>query len=141
METINDLINTLNNKGLRKTKLRILLLKILLKNKEPLSVEDIVKKIIKNKFKSNKTSIYRQLFVLKNEKIIKEIQLGENKKRYEIFSDSHHHHLVCLDCGDIQDIEAEKDLCFLEKKINQEKKFKVEYHLLEFFGRCLKCNY
>jgi Fur family ferric uptake transcriptional regulator len=81
------------------------------------------------------------LLILKREQIIREVRLGENRKRYEIFPENHHHHLVCVDCGYIEDVDAEKDLYHLEKKIAQVKKFKVENHSLEFFGVCANCNH
>jgi len=141
MQNVELLIKDLSSKKLRITKLRKFLLQILLKNKEPLSVEDLISSLSKHKINVHKTSVYRQLDVLKEVEIIREIQFGENKKRYEIFSDNHHHHLVCNDCGKIEDIESDKDLGILESKIIKEKKFKVTSHLLEFFGLCAKCNY
>jgi len=141
MQNVELLIKDLSSKKLRITKLRKFLLQILLKNKEPLSVEDLISSLSKHKINVHKTSVYRQLDVLKKVEIIREIQFGENKKRYEIFSDNHHHHLVCNDCGKIEDIESDKDLDILESKIIKEKKFKVTSHLLEFFGLCAKCNY
>ena len=141
MQNVELLIKDLSSKKLRITKLRKFLLQILLKNKEPLSVEDLISSLSKHKINVHKTSVYRQLDVLKKVEIIREIQFGENKKRYEIFSDNHHHHLVCNDCGKIEDIESDKDLGILERKIVKEKKFKVTSHLLEFFGLCAKCNY
>jgi len=141
MQNVELLIKDLSSKKLRITKLRKFLLQILLKNKEPLSVEDLISSLSKYEINVHKTSVYRQLDVLKKVEIIREIQFGENKKRYEIFSDNHHHHLVCNDCGKIEDIESDKDLGILERKIVKEKKFKVTSHLLEFFGLCAKCNY
>lgn len=139
--TLDDLIIDLRSKGLRITKLRALLLKAMLDGAEPLSADALMKIVARDGFGVNKTSVYRQLLTLKNKQIIREVWLGENKKRYEIFADDHHHHLICVGCGQIEDIEAESDLCLLERKIAREKKFKVENHYLEFFGRCANCSY
>jgi len=130
----------LKNKNLRKTKLRVFLLKTLLDGAKPLAIENLLNVLSKAKIEVHKTSVYRQLSVLKNEKIIREVQFGENKKRYEIYPDNHHHHLVCVDCGHVEDVNAEKDLTSLEKKIFQDKKFKVVNHSLEFFGLCANCS-
>jgi len=130
----------LKSKKLRKTKLRVFLLKTLLDSAKPLAVENLLNVLSRAKNEAHKTSVYRQLSVLKNEKIIREVQFGENKKRYEIYPDNHHHHLVCVDCGHVEDVNAEKDLTGLEKKIFQDKKFKVVNHSLEFFGICVNCK-
>lgn len=139
MDNMNSLIRQLQNKKLRITRLRLLILKAMLDSKGPLSVEDMLNFVTKNKFRSHKTSVYRQLSVLQKERIVKEIQFAENKKRYEIYPDKHHHHVVCTSCGHIEDVNSEKDLDSLEKKIIQEKKFKIIDHSLEFFGLCYKC--
>jgi Fur family ferric uptake transcriptional regulator len=141
MITLDTLVNNLANAGIRKTRLSILLLKTLLNSAEPLSAENLIEIAAKNKLKVNKTSVYRQLLTMKNEQIIREVRLDENKKRYEIFPENHHHHFVCVNCRRIEDVEAEKDLVNLERKITQERNFKVENHSLEFFGLCANCNH
>jgi len=140
MQNIESLIKNLGSKKLRITKLRKSLLQILLKSKEPLSVEDLIFSLSKYKINVHKTSIYRQLDVLKKVEIVREIQFGEKKKRYEIFPDNHHHHLVCNDCGQIEDVELKKDLDTEEKIITQNKNFKIINHSLEFYGICGKCQ-
>lgn len=140
MDSLHFLIQQLENKKLRKTRLRLLLLEAMCNSDQPLSVEHMLAFVSKNKFRSHKTSVYRQLLVLQKEKMIKEIQFGENKKRYEIYFDKHHHHLVCTRCDSIQDVDSENDLDALERKITREKKFKITSHALEFFGLCKKCT-
>lgn len=146
-------IKKLEEIGLRPTKLRQSFLDILLKSKSPLSVTDILKKLKKYNLSPNKTSLYRDIEIMKNKNFIKEILFGENKKRYELVDKNHHHHIVCSDCGTIEDIESktvrstlcnyfeimEKDLDKVEEKIEKNRKFKILNHSLEFFGICQKC--
>lgn len=125
--------------GMRPTKLRQAILKVLSSTPEPLSVPDILIKLKSGKLNPNKTSLYRAFETMKKEGFINEIMLGENKKRYELADKSHHHHIVCESCGSIEDIEMEKDLDLFEKKIEKTKNFKIASHSLEFFGLCQKC--
>lgn len=131
---------TLQQKKLRVTKLRMRMLEILRACAKPISAEDILHSLSKDHFKIHKTSIYRQLVVLLREKIITEVQLGDKKRRYELYPDDHHHHVVCMDCGRVEDVPSERDVDEFEKKLAQEKQFKVIHHSLEFFGICAKCN-
>lgn len=126
--------------GLRPTKLRQAVLNVLSASQEPLSVPDILIKLKTHKLNPNKTSLYRAFETMKKEGFINEIMLGENKKRYELADKSHHHHIVCKNCGSIEDIEMEKDLDMFEKKIEKTKNFKIASHSLEFFGMCGKCH-
>lgn len=125
---------------MRMTKLRKVLLETMLKSKIPLSVEGLLMSLARQKLKTHKTSIYRQLETMKREKVIKEIRLGEMKRRYEIYPDNHHHHLVCIHCEEIRDVNTERDLDAIERKIAKEKKFIVIDHSLEFFGVCAGCQ-
>lgn len=112
----------------------------MLKSATPLSAKDFLAAASKNKICAHKTSVYRQLAVMKKEAIVKEIQFGENKRRYEIYPKSHHHHFICVDCGHVENVNAKNDLVNLERKMTQEKKVKVVNHSLEFFGFCAHCN-
>lgn len=143
----------LKNKGYKKSDLRLKILEVL-KLKSVLDVPQILslvtiklKKVnpdvtIKSRYSNiNKTSIYRQLEVLRNENIINEIDIGDGKKRYEIKPEKgHHHHLVCLKCNKIECYSIKKDLIEIENEINTQMKFKVQKHLLEFFGECENCQ-
>jgi Fur family ferric uptake transcriptional regulator len=105
----------------------------LLKNlKTPVDVPTLVEKL-----GVNKTTVYRQIEKLLESGQILEIELGDGKKRYEIKDDKHHHHLVCRNCGSLEDIHLSEDVLLAE--VNNQSKFKVEHHSLEFFGLCVNC--
>jgi len=140
MNDVQSMIEDLRNKKLRITKLRKSILKILVDTNTPILVSDLLKFLSKLNLRSHKTSVYRELAVLKKHGVIQEVQFGENKKRYEIKPTNHKHHLVCTGCEDIEDIVLEKDLDKQELKIMREKNFKVTSHSLEFFGLCASCN-
>lgn len=106
---------------------------ILLKNSSPVDVSFLVKKL-----KVNKTTVYRQLEKLIKENIVTEVELGEGKKRYELKSLGHHHHLVCDDCGKLEDVSFNEDI--LLKEVNKKSKFLIKSHNLEFFGLCVECR-
>lgn len=105
---------------------------ILTNSKKPVDVSTLV-----NKLKVNKTTVYRQIEKMLQKNLLIEVELGDGKKRYELKSLGHHHHLVCKKCGNIDDIYLDEK--FLIKKVNRLTKFKIESHNLEFFGRCVKC--
>ena len=52
---------------------------------------------------------------------------------------THHHHLVCTNCGQIADFAG----CSLDTLLNEllaHTSFKVEGHHLELYGRCERCH-
>ena len=64
--------------------------------------------------------------------IITRIEFQEGKFRYELTGEEHHH-LLCSNCGKIEDI-SDCNLSGLEEEIRQKKGFLVKRHVLEFFG-------
>jgi Fur family transcriptional regulator, ferric uptake regulator len=108
------------------------LLNLLEKSHDPISVPDILSKI-----SANKTTIYRELQEFLSDGLISEVDFGDGKKRYELTRD-HHHHLVCKDCGKVEDIKIDEKKIL--ENINNQSNFLIEKHSMEFFGKCLKCQ-
>ena len=124
----------------RFSKTRNCMLGLFAKEDNPLSALELQEILKKKKVVVNKTTIYREINLLKKEGLILEIQLNEKNKRYELSSKKHHHHIVCTSCNKIEDVVLDKDLETQEKKIEKNKKFKIINHSLEFFGICEKCQ-
>ena len=95
--------------------------------------------IKKNGLKTNLTTVYRVLDSFLTAGLVKKLELHEGKYRYELSSLKHHHHLVCQNCGKIEDI-ADCSLEVQEEKITKDSKFLIKYHSLEFYGLCKICQ-
>ena len=127
-------------KGHRMTKNRTALLELFLTEEHPLSAEDALKKLKRKKVTSTLSTLYRELDFLKKEAVIQEVKLQEKKRFFELSFNKHHHHLVCVKCDNIQEMEMDNELEALERRIERKGKFKIQSHLLEFFGLCTKCS-
>lgn len=133
--------STLKKSSERTTPIRTALIEILSKSKTPLTPQELLASLNKKGFRANKTTVYRQLETLQEFAIVHEVQFADRSKRYELVSENgHHHHLVCLKCRRIEDVEFPTDLEAQEKAIWKKNKFKVLQHSLEFFGICRKCG-
>ncbi len=124
--------------GSKITKTRSFLIRILTKDHLPVTELELRKKLRALGLAVNKTTVYRELAHLKNRGLVREIDFGDRKKRYELNSNDHHH-LICTKCHQIEEIYLEDDVGSIEKIINQRKNFWVKDHLLEFFGVCNNC--
>lgn len=136
----NDIISKLKLEGYRITPARAKIIDIFIKSSSPISAIDLIQDFKKIKIDINKTTIYRELEFLLNKNLIREVEFGEGKKRYELEMGKHHHHLVCLNCKKVEDVDLEMDLSVEEKKIEKETGFKIDSHSLEFFGFCKDCQ-
>jgi len=126
------------NLNLRKTPARVAITDFLSSSNFPVDIAQILSFLRVNNLKTNKVTVYRIIDLLYRNGIIDRIELGEGKYRYEI-KKGDHHHLVCENCGKIEDVE-DKYMKKLEEEIYSKQEFLVKKHSLEFFGLCSRCK-
>jgi Fe2+ or Zn2+ uptake regulation protein len=63
---------------------------------------------------------------------------GDGRPAYVRCSPEHHHHLVCLSCGSVEDTE----LCATpsQRALTRRHGFRAESHELEIYGTCKRCS-
>lgn len=138
MKSTSDFKITLREEGFRITSTRMAVLNLLKKSKVPLDVA-YVKTQLKNKsINADQVTIYRMLDAFVEKGLINRLDFHEGKFRYEL-ADSPHHHLICEQCGQIEDI-SDCPVKGFDTHIKKNKHFKVNRHALEFFGLCKKCQ-
>ena len=109
---INDFkpyIERLRSSGLRPTKQRLIICKVLFDRKETFHFTiDNLKKIIEKNTKSKVSlaTVYNTVHAFKNSGYLKEISLHGNKTFFDTNSSSHHH-FYDEDTGDLSDIKNE----------------------------------
>jgi Fur family transcriptional regulator, ferric uptake regulator len=139
MTTLEQFFTLLRSKNLKVTKNRTGIFMALSSAKSPLSVKEI-HTMIEKKDTSNIFSLYRDLPLLMKKGIVTSVTFEDGIDRYELASSEHKHHLVCVECKNIDEIAMDHDLDSFEKKIAEEKKFVVKHHALEFYGLCAGCR-
>jgi len=109
---INDFkpfIIRLRSSGLRPTKQRLAICKILFDRKDTFhfTIDNLKKKIEKNtKHKVSLATVYNTIHAFKNNGYLKEISLQGNKTFFDTNTTSHHH-FYDQDTGDLMDIKNE----------------------------------
>ena len=103
-------IDRLRSSGLRPTKQRLTICKILFDRKETFhfTIDKLKKKIEKStKSKFSLATLYNTVHAFKNNGYLKEISLQGNKPFFDTNS-SNHHHFCDQDTGDLMDIKNEE---------------------------------
>lgn len=91
------------------------------------------------------SSLYRTLAVLEEAGVVTPHYSVKNLARYELaeWLAGHHHHLVCIDCGTIDDIvipsDLEEQVESLVTRIGELSSFNTSNHALELEGHCARC--
>lgn len=132
---MSEVLSSLKSMGLRSSKTRQAMLKIFYSTHGPIDAT-----VLLDKLPVNKTTIYREITTLIQAGILSEIDFGDGRKRYELASLSHHHHLICTKCKTVEEYSVETDLTAEERRIQKQFAFIVKKHALEFFGICKHCQ-
>ena len=127
----------LRDASLKVTPARVATMKLFESHNKPLDVAHIIDDLAR-KLAMDRVTVYRILSALTQKGLLRKIEFGEGKARYELNKEEHHH-LICQSCGAIEDI-SDCGIEILEEKIKQKKNFLVKSHSLEFFGLCVKCQ-
>jgi len=102
-------IDRLRSSGLRPTKQRLIICKVLFDRKDTFhfTIDKLKKKIEKNtKSKISLATVYNTVHAFKNNGYLKEISLQGNKTFFDTNSTTHHH-FYDQDTGDLMDIKNE----------------------------------
>lgn len=92
------------------------------------------------------SSVYRSLAVLEEAGVVEPHHGAKGITRYEMaeWLAGHHHHLVCVECGAVEDIQLpeglEAELERLVGKVSGLASFSAHGHSLEVDGRCARCR-
>lgn len=140
MTYVDTAIKILKNNGYKHTKTRESVLEILDKSKESLSAYDISEKSNK---KLDVVTVYRILETLEETGLIhKVVSTGKYRKCHISEHEENnqcHHNIICKKCGYIEEIHCE-GMNIIEKVVASNTSFKIENHILEFYGLCDKCQ-
>lgn len=138
-QTPHDCKTELRSVDLKATPARLAILDFLEKTDKPLDISSIIRYLSTKNIDADPATVFRIINAFTDKGITRQIQLNEGKFRYELSTKIDHHHLICEQCGSIEDI-SDCGISKLEQEIKEKKKFLVKRHSLEFFGVCRRCQ-
>lgn len=140
-ELHSQISNRLAQQGHRYTKGRQRLVEVLARAGQPMTLPDIVGADPK----MARSSAYRNLDVLLRCGVIRRINSGGDHAHFELAEPllGHHHHLICISCGSIEDVHLDSDIEHLVHKsldeIADRTGFTPTHHSLDLHGLCAHC--
>lgn len=121
---MNDCINLLKTKELKATPQRISVLKELGKKMHP-TIDDLYEALRKDNPSMSLATVYKNLATLKEKGVVIEVNTAEGKMRYDIYSKPHIH-LICHQCGAIEDVDYDESLFTYQSALEQIKRVKID---------------
>ena len=133
-------MDELKSTGLKATVPRQKILEIFQKGAQRhMTAEDVYKHLLKDNADIGLATVYRVLTQFEQAGLLSRNHFESGKAVYELNEGQHHDHMVCLDCGKVEefyDAEIEKR----QVRIAKEHGFTVHDHALTIFVDCTKTN-
>ncbi len=140
MDTYDQLKRALKKEGLRYTQQRQSVWDELCATNDHRDAEEIYLAIRQSGLNVSRATVYRTIDVLVKNKMVRKLELGDGRARYEHkVNATHHDHLICIQCGKIEEfmdeiIESRQD--DIVKKFG----YKLVRHIHQLFIICSECE-
>ena len=142
-ERINRIKEQLHEASYKLTPQREATVTVLLENEaDHLSAEDVFLKVKEKSPEIGLATVYRTLELLAELKVVDKINFGDGVARFDLRKEGakhFHHHLVCMNCGAVEEIEEDL-LEDVEKKVERDFHFQSMDPRLTFHGICRVCT-
>ena len=133
----------LQAQGYKLTPQREATVRILLKHEaDHLSAEDVFLLVKEITPEIGLATVYRTLELSTELHVVEKMNFGDGVARYDLRGDTnkhHHHHLICIQCGSMEEIK-EDWLLPLEQRLIEQFGFETLDHRLDFHGICSTCQ-
>ncbi|MGH9046558.1 MAG: Fur family transcriptional regulator [Acidimicrobiales bacterium] len=136
--SVDDVLELVRARGGRATSSRRILLEILFRSKDHMSVEELTEAVQVRAPDVHISTVYRNVEDLQQLGVIVHSHLGHGPVTYQLASLAHAH-LICEDCG--ARIEASDDLFSgLAREAKAKLGFVIDPHHFAIQGRCAACE-
>src|ERR1700756_653823 len=133
-------IDELKNTALKATLPRLKILEIFQNGgQRHMTAEDVFRVLLNDHSDIGLATVYRVLTQFEQAGILTRSHFESGKAVYELNEGTHHDHLVCLDCGRVEefyDAQIEK----LQHEVAKTKGFEIADHALSLYAHCTKEN-
>jgi Fur family ferric uptake transcriptional regulator len=126
--------------GLKATLPRLKILEIFQQGKRRhMSAEDVYRELLAANQDIGLATVYRVLTQFEQAGLLKRSNFESGKAVFELDEGQHHDHLVCLQCGRVEeffDAEIEKR----QQKIARDRGFELQDHALALYANCVRTD-
>ncbi len=132
-----EMIRIMSGKGLRITDQRRTLARLFADETGYLSAKEVYDEMEKTYSGLSFDTVYRNLRLLQELDVLEQF-VFEDGVKFRVHCDErgHHHHAICLDCGNTFPVPS----CPLDIDVKLPEGFHIVRHKFEIFGYCVACG-
>lgn len=128
----------LKNTGLKATLPRLKILEIFQTGAQRhMSAEDVFRVLLQDRSDVGLATVYRVLAQFEQAGILSRNHFESGKSVYELNEGQHHDHLVCLDCGRVEEF-YDADIESRQHEVAKAKGFAIADHALSLYANCVR---
>lgn len=132
--------NELRTAGLKATLPRLRILEVFQGGKNRhMSAEDVFRELLEHQQDIGLATVYRVLMQFEQAGILKRSSFEQGKAIFELDEGEHHDHLVCLQCGRVEEF-VDPEIERRQALIAKEHGFELQDHALALYGNCKRKN-
>jgi Fur family ferric uptake transcriptional regulator len=133
-------IEELKSNGLKATAPRLKILEVFQQSTaRHLSAEDVYRALLDKQDDIALATVYRVLQQFEQAGILSRHHFESGKAVYEMDEGEHHDHLVCLDCGHVEEF-FDAEIEARQKRVAQARGFDLQEHALALYATCTKTD-
>jgi len=132
--------NHLKQAGLRTTVPRLKILDIFSKSgHRHLSAEEVYRNLLDEGEDIGLATVYRVLTQFETAGLLQKNMFGDNKAVFELDSGVHHDHMICTECGRVEEFHN-AEIERLQIELSKKAGFQLRYHEMNLYGCCAQCS-
>lgn len=130
--------NALKKENLKLTKQRLVILDNIVNNSGHRECDEIYDQLKTDGENVSRATVYRTVSILEKYSILRKLELGDGRARYEYkFGKGHHDHMICVETGDIIEFMSD-EIETIQDKIAEEHGYEIIKHIHQLFVKPIK---
>ncbi len=133
-------VEELKSSGLKATLPRIKILEVFQQSeRRHMTAEDVFKTLLAEGSDIGLATVYRVLMQFEQAGLLSRSNFESGKSVFELNEGQHHDHLVCLNCGRVEEF-FDPDIEARQRAVAESRGFHLQEHSLALYANCTKPN-
>ena len=102
-------------------------------------IDAIYEEVVKTHPSLSLATVYKNIILMVEKGVLVEVQITEKKPKYELVKDDHIH-LVCTECGEVEDRPHNANADALFASMTKNENFSLSKQQINLYGVCSHCK-
>ena len=104
-----------------------------------MSIDSIYEEVVKTHPSLSLATVYKNIILMVEKGVLVEVPITGKKPKYELVKDDHIH-LVCTECGEVEDRPHNINADALFSSMTKEENFSLSKQQINLYGVCAHCQ-